>query len=389
LKEWQKEINRRLEMKLNLKIIILVTLGIYCAPLFEKKKESMNNLFAILFFAQRSAIPNASVPGSNAINIGGKVTGLANGSSVTLQLNGGERAVFTESKSFQNFFLNHRTNTEYKIEVKETVGVTCTVQNAIGTPSSDITNADLTCASGGGTVLTKIGGTVTGITGSITLDMTGDSIQSKTISTNGIYQFDTSILDGKNFTVTIGSQSNTSFCYFPNANASNNSQQTGIVAVVDTTNVNITCVPRITLNEICSNTCTGSPGSPGGIDFIELKNISGANINISGTDWYSCDAGICGGSFNASTPEANLISVPAQTFNNNAYLTPTITYGLGNGDTVFLVYRTGGKNYLVETYVFAAHVIPARKSPDGNFSGATNSGNWLTGGTLTYGIVNP
>ncbi len=387
-------------MNLSLKIIILAILVGQCTPMFEKKKGNLNNLFAILFFAQRSSIPNASVPGSNAVNIGGKVTGLANGSSVTLQLNGGETTVLTESKSFQNFFLNHRKNTEYKIEVKETVGVTCTVRNAIGTPNSDITNADLTCSlpivtvvppigTGTGTTSTfGVGGTVSGITGSVTLDMTGETTQSKTISANGSYQFDTSLLNGKNFTVTIGSHSNTSFCYLPNANASNNTQQTETVATVDTTNINITCVPRITLNEVCSNACTGAPSSA---DFIELKNISGTNINISGTDWYSCDAGalLCGSSFNATVTEANLVSVPAQTFNNNALITPTITYGLGNGDTVYLVYRAGGKSYLVESYAFTVHVTPARKSPDGNFTGATNSGVWVTGGAHSYGTTNP
>lgn len=196
-------------------------------------------------------------------------------------------------------------------------------------------------------------------------------------------------MDNRNFSVSISSQSDTSFCYFPNANASNNAQQTGTTLTVDTTNVNITCVSRLTLNEVCSNTCAGTPGSPGSVDFIELKNISGSNVNISGTDWYTCDAGICGGTFNSATAEASLAGVAAQTINNNSYLTILTPYGLGNGDSAYLVYRIGGKSYLVESYVFPAHVTPARKSPDGNFSGATNSGTFVTGGTLTYGVVNP
>ncbi len=382
-------------MKFNLKLIISIILIGFCSQIFEQKKEIPKNLFGIFLFGSRLSVPNANISGTNLVNLGGKVTGIPNGSSVTLQLNGGSTIILKENKNLQNFFLNHRTNTEYKIEIKEATGLTCSILNSTGTPTMDIKNADLTCAAAAGTIFTKIGGTVSGITGSIILNMTGDSTQSKTLTANGAYQFDTTVLDGRNYSVSISSHSDTSFCFFPNANATNNSSQTGTTTDVDTTTVNINCVPRITLNELCSNNCMGTPSSPGNADFIELKNISGVNINISGTDWYSCDAGICGSSFNSATDSATLVPIPAQTFNNNSYITPPIPppaptgYGLGNGDSVHLVYRVGGKSYLVESYIFAAHVIPARKSPDGNFSGANNSGIWLTGGILTYGVVNP
>lgn len=371
------------------KIIILsaTALLLSCNPMGGSESDKNQSLLHILLStAPRALTPDAVLPGSSAVNVGGKVSGIGNGNTATILINGKDSLVLSESRNYQNFLIAHPKNTEYKLEVQETKGVNCTIQNATGTPDSDIKNADINCESKPGTVFVKVGGTVTGITGNITLSMTGEVTQTKTISTNGSYQFDTSLYDGKNFTVSISAQSNTAFCYLPNATASHNTQQTGTTTSTNTTDVNVTCVGRITLNEVCSNTCTGSPSSA---DFIELKNISGSSITISGSDWYSCDAGICGGTFNSATDVTNLVAVPAQTFNNNAYLTPTITYGLGNGDAAYLVYRANSKNYLVESYIFAAHVVPARKSPDGDFNGTTNSGTWVTGGTITYGTANP
>ncbi len=261
--------------------------------------------------------------------------------------------------------------------------------------------------SGGGSGSFTIGGTVNGLTGNIQITLTSGSItENKTINSNGPYSF-TNTISG-NYSVTISNHSVTSFCYFPNANAQNNAAQTGN-ANSNVTNVNIQCVGRLTLNEICSNSCTGSPGNA---DFIELKNISGGPITIqSGTscEWWVCDksgSSTCETSLNTSvlesSPPTNLKCFNYQsssvTVNANGYITNydsgSQMFGLSNNDGVYLLYKAGSKFYLVEQYpgdglTFGnTHVQPARKSPDGAFVSPYNYSIWTTTGSITYGSAN-
>jgi hypothetical protein len=372
---------------------VLETCNVDTSNMNNKKQDSIY----ISMLGMSKQTPNASLPGSNSINIGGKITGLGSGKTVTLELNGNKTTLLTEDKLFQVYFTNHPKSTNYELTVKETTGdILCSIQNSIGIAETDITNADVTCTLANPppppAIFYTVGGTVTGLTGSITLSMSGSVSQTKTISTNGSYTFDTSLPENGNYTVSISVHSNTSFCYFPNANANHNAAQTGI-ATSNVTNVDVSCVGRITLNEIISN--QNASCASNSADYIELKNISGSNIVISTNTWYLCDDACGNTAFNSAvTP---LFAIPSQTFNNNAYLTYTqndsgsFTFGLGSGDAVNLIYSSGGKNYLVERYNWSSHVVPARKSPDGDFSGTTNSGNWLVGPntSCTKNLTNP
>ena len=365
---------------------VLETCNVDTSNMNNKKQDSI--YISMLGISKQT--PNASLPGSNSINIGGKITGLGSGKTVTLELNGNKTTLLTEDKLFQVYFTNHPKSTNYELTVKETTGdILCSIQNSIGIAETDITNADVTCSA---QPPYTVGGTVTGLTGSITLSMSGSVSQTKTISTNGSYTFDTSLPENGNYTVSISVHSNTSFCYFPNANANHNAAQTG-TATSNVTNVDVSCVGRITLNEIISN--QNANCASGSADYIELKNISGSNIVISTNTWYLCDDACGLTAFNsAATP---LFAIPSQTFNNNQYLTYTqndpgsFTFGLGSNDAVNLIYSSGGKNYLVERYKWSTHVVPARKFPDGDFSGITNSGNWSVGPntSCTKNLPNP
>jgi len=360
---------------------VLETCNVDTSNMNNKKQDSIY----ISMLGMSKQTPNASLPGSNSINIGGKITGLGSGKTVTLELNGNKTTLLTEDKLFQVYFTNHPKSTNYELTVKETTGdILCSIQNSIGIAETDITNADVTCTLANPppppAIFYTVGGTVTGLTGSITLSMSGSVSQTKTISTNGSYTFDTSLPENGNYTVSISVHSNTSFCYFPNANANHNAAQNGI-ATSNVTNVDVSCVGRITLNEIISN--QNASCASNSEDYIELKNISGSNIVISTNTWYLCDDACGNTAFNSAvTP---LFAISSQTFNNNNYLTYTkndsgsFTFGLGSNDAVNLIYSSGGKNYLVERYNWSSHVVPARKSPDGDFSGTTNSGSWLIG----------
>jgi len=355
---------------------VLETCNVDTSNMNNKKQDSI--YISMLGISKQT--PNASLPGSNSINIGGKITGLGSGKTVTLELNGNKTTLLTEDKLFQVYFTNHPKSTNYELTVKETTGdILCSIQNSIGIAETDITNADVTCTLANPppppAIFYTVGGTVTGLTGSITLSMSGSVSQTKTISTDGSYTFDTSLPENGTYTVSISVHSNTSFCYFPNANANHNAAQTG-TATSNVTNVDVSCVGRITLNEIISKPSTNCASNSE--DYIELKNISGSNIVINNNTWYLCDDNCGPTAFDSTATPSSIFAIPPQTFNNNAYLTYTkddpgsFSFGLGSPDVVYLIYRSGGKNYLVEQYNWSSHITPARKFPDGNFSGTTN-----------------
>lgn len=253
---------------------------------------------------------------------------------------------------------------------------------------------------GGGSTVT-VGGTVSGLSGNLTFTMAGGSSQTKTVSANGSYAFDTQVATGSSITITIANSDANKFCYLENATNQKRDEQ-AISVSASVSNVNATCVNRLILNEVRSNACSG--GTDPGQDFVEVVNKSGANITVSGSDWYLCDGNGttgCGSTWNGITTEpSELYPIPAGTINNNSYgvycntggtgcTATTMPFGIGNGDSIYLIYKNGGKHYLVESYIFTSHVTPGRKSPDGDFNITTKTGTWVTGGNCTPGTANP
>ena len=246
---------------------------------------------------------------------------------------------------------------------------------------------------GGGSGGYSIGGTVSNLSGTIHITLTAGSItENKTINSNGTYTF-TNTISG-NYTVTISTHSPQSFCYFPNANAQNNAAQTGN-ATSNVTNVDINCVGRFTLNEICT---VGTNCASTGKDYIELKNISGQTLTLQAGQWYICDIGICGNSFNAANPGniEDFVYSGTYNFTANSYWVLSedsnsgkFTFGLSKSDPdgVYLIYKANNKYYLVESYKYTTGISHAKKLSGGNdgfFNGVEftdNNGGWVTSTT--------
>lgn len=373
----------------------LVTL-LYCnLNLPKMNPNEVNLLFQII---NKRNNPIAQLPGSNKINIGGKISGIGANQWVKIK-EGNSTITLTENKNLFYYILNFPKGQEYLIEVVESSPfLDCTISNASGIAETDITNADVNCVFNPPPTPYTVGGTVTGLSGSITLNMTGNVPQTKVISSNGVYTFSSTLLQGHNYDISITVHSSTSFCFLPNANANHNFNQTGTVGTSNVNDVNILCVGRITLNEAISNQNTNCASNSA--DYVELKNISGANITINTNEWYLCDDP-CGGASAFLSTATPLFAIPPQTFNSNSYLVFTqndpgsFTFGLGSNDAINLIYQYGGKNYLVEKYAWSSHIVPARKSPDGSFNGTihptVNQPSWVVGPntSCTKGTTNP
>lgn len=164
--------------------------------------------------------------------IGGNVSGLA-GTGLVLQNNGGDDLSITTDGAY-NFATPVTDGQTYAVTVLTNPSgpaQTCTVANASGTVSANVTNADVTCA----TSTFTIGGNITGV-GAESAVLRNNGGDDLTVTADGAFVFTTPIADGATYTVTVQTAPATN----SNCNVTNGS---GTVSSANVTNVSISCVP--------------------------------------------------------------------------------------------------------------------------------------------------
>ena len=172
-----------------------------------------------------SLITSVSYVFTPQYSVGGTVSGLTG--SVTLRNNGANDKVITTNASYS--FASINNGTSYNITVSsQPSGQTCTVTNGSGTVSSaDVTNVNVTCS----TIVTySVGGTVSGLAGSLTLRNNGAN--DKVITTDTSYSF-TGLTNGSGYNVTIYSQPSGQTCTITN--------NFGTVSSANVTNIAVSC----------------------------------------------------------------------------------------------------------------------------------------------------
>jgi hypothetical protein len=131
----------------------------------------------------------------------GTLSGLPASSSIVLQNNGGDDLTLTANGVF-GFAAKLAPGAAYAVTIKTApAGQTCTVSNGTGTmASADVTGVTVTC----GTTTFRLGGNVTGLSGTVVL--ASGTGQTKSISASGAFQFDTRIVTGASYAVTVQTQ---------------------------------------------------------------------------------------------------------------------------------------------------------------------------------------
>jgi hypothetical protein len=155
------------------------------------------------FFNRQSATTEHS--------LGGAVSGLFSGASITIT-NNNESVTLTSDGNF-TFPTKLKSGTSYSVSfsVSNASTMSCSIASATGTiQTSDISNVSITC--GWGTDYYEVGVSVTGITGSLTVQNNGS--ESKTITATGLHKFSTRIQTSSSYVVTISSQTAGSVCSF-------------------------------------------------------------------------------------------------------------------------------------------------------------------------------
>jgi uncharacterized repeat protein (TIGR01451 family) len=238
-------------------------------------------------------ITGVTVTCAAAYTIGGTVTGLTG--TVVLQNNAGDDLSVSADGGF-TFATGLVNSATYAVTVlTQPSGQVCTVSSGSGTVSAaNVSNVAVTCATA-----YDIGGTVTGLTGTVVLqNNAGDDLS---VSADGSFTFATSVLSGGAYAVTVLTQ--------PVGQTCTVSSGSGTVSGADVTNVAVDCASVLTLG-VALNPDRAQPGEglavsirlgntdAAAVDNVKLRatvpatGVNGTNINgyVSGA---TCSASPC------------------------------------------------------------------------------------------------
>ncbi len=178
---------------------------------------------------------------TNQYLVGGSVTGLA-GTGLVLQNNAGDDLTVNSNGSFA-FATPIASGAAYAVTVltqPTNPSQTCTVTSGTGTVGgADVTTVSVNCI----TNTYLIGGTVTGLTGTVVLrNNGGDNL---TLNANGSFSFATRIASGAGYAVTVLTQPSGQVCTVTNGS--------GTVGSADISNVAVACLNRFSFSGILQN----------------------------------------------------------------------------------------------------------------------------------------
>ena len=231
--------------------------------------------------------------------VGGTVSGLTG--TVVLQDNGGDNLTLTANGTFTFATALSSGQTYNATVLTNPTGQTCTVTNATGTvASTNITNIAVTCTTPV-TGTTSVGGTISGLTGTVVLqDNGGDNL---TLTANGTFTFATALSSGQAYNATVATNPIGQTCTVTNG--------TGTVASTNITNITVTCttpVPKSTVG----GTVSGLTGT------VVLQDNGGDNLTLTAN-----------GTFTFATALSSGQAYNAAVLSNPTGQTCTVTNGVG------------------------------------------------------------
>jgi len=164
---------------------------------------------------------------TNSYSVTGTVSGLT-GTGLVLRNNGIYDLIINSNGSF-TFNSEYADGMPYEVVVQTqpSDSQTCSVTNGNGTISGGDTNISVVCVG----AEFDIGGTISGLTGTLVLQNNGGD--DLTITSNGDFTFVTPITDGNSYDVSVSIQPSGQMCAVSNSS--------GTVAGADVTNVQLTC----------------------------------------------------------------------------------------------------------------------------------------------------
>ncbi len=163
--------------------------------------------------------------------IGGTVSGLNSGTSVTLLDNGADSLKVSANGKF-TFATALASGVAYSVTVSvQPTGETCTVTSGSGTVgSANVTSVKVACASA---ATFTIGGTVSGLNSGTSVTLLDNGADSLKVSANGKFTFATTLASGAAYSVTVSVQPTGETCTVTSGS--------GTVGSANVTNVKVAC----------------------------------------------------------------------------------------------------------------------------------------------------
>jgi uncharacterized repeat protein (TIGR03803 family) len=175
-----------------------------------------------------SSSPPLPPPSSTTYTLGGTVSGLSSGESVTLLNNGGDALSVSANGPF-SFSTGLSSGSTYDVTV-QSPGLSCSTSNENGMVSaSNVTSVAVSCTP----IPFTINGTISGLSANESVTLQNNAGDAAVVSGNGGFTFSTSKIMGGTYAVTV--QSHTPGITCPVTNGS------GTVGASNVTNVIVSC----------------------------------------------------------------------------------------------------------------------------------------------------
>ncbi|MBU6512584.1 MAG: beta-propeller fold lactonase family protein [Betaproteobacteria bacterium] len=264
-------------------------------------------------------------PPGSGFTIGGSVSGLAGGRSVTLLNNAGDALTLSSNGAF-TFASPVPAGGSYLVTVRsQPAGQVCTVGEGTGSGvNANVINVSVICSSSTYT----IGGSVSGLAAGQSLSLLNNGSDSLRVSGNGSFSFPTAVARGASYVVTVGSQPAAQVCTVGNGSG------TDVAANVN--DVSVSC-------STSSYTVGGTVSGLAAGQTLTLLDNGGDALTVSGN-----------GSFSFATPVVQGAAYKVTVGTQPAEQSCVVSNGSGtvagaNVDTVALACRT----------VYAYAVVPS------------------------------
>ncbi|HVK59934.1 MAG TPA: hypothetical protein VM432_00230 [Bdellovibrionales bacterium] len=197
-------------------------------------------------------------------SIGGSVSGLTG--TLIVKNNGKDPLTVNANGSF-TFATEINSSTVYSVTIAtQPTGQTCVLSSASGTAIADVTTVGVVCT----TNQYNIGGTVSGLSGTLVLQNNGGD--DKSVTTNGTFKFTTKLTHGTTYAATILTQPTGHTCVLTNGTGT---------ATTNVTTISVVCTK---IKYSVSGTVTGLSG---GSLVLKNNNTNATTVNADGPFSFS------------------------------------------------------------------------------------------------------
>jgi N-acetylneuraminic acid mutarotase len=335
-------------------------------------KRLLSAVLVFGFAVTLAACTGGSSSKKHTYTVGGTLSGLGGGLTVTL-LNNGSNALIVNSNGPFTFTTALKNGATYSVTVgTQPAGQTCTVANGTGTiAAANVTNVVVTCVNVAATY--TIGGAVSGLGAGLSVTLLNNGSNSLVVNANEAFTFTTALASGAAYSVTVGTQPTGQTCTVTNG--------TGTIAAANVTNVSVTCV-----NVAGTYTIGGTLSGLGNGLSVTLLNNGGNSLVRNANGAFTFTTALASGAAYAVTVGTQPTGQVCTVTNGAGTVAAVNVTNVGVACKAGNVWAwKGGSNLVAPAGVYGTKGVPAATNAPGgrNWNGSWTDGShnlWIFGG---------